>query len=182
MARTFLASFLFQGGWCSENPSLWFWKVGIICIIKALLYFILLITIKRSQWLIIASSYHEIPFKHQRPDDPLRYHEARWNCLTLWFWANGEPEPVQPDLQWFCQRGASRSSRARSVCQSQNQLAHRQAGFLVNRLKFLQRKHSGVFISMHNRVRHNVTMLRERALRFRCSQPSIRVVVESAAS
>jgi len=44
---------------------------------KALLYFILLITIKRSQWLIIASSYHEISFKHQRPDYPVRYHEAR---------------------------------------------------------------------------------------------------------
>lgn len=53
---------------------------------------------------------------------------------------------------------------------------------LVNRLKFLQRKHSGVFISMHNRVRHNVIMLPQRALRFRSSQPSIRVVVESAAS
>lgn len=53
---------------------------------------------------------------------------------------------------------------------------------LVNRLKFLQRKHSGVFISMHNLVRHNVTMLPQRALRFRSSQPSIRVVVESAAS
>jgi hypothetical protein len=77
IARTFLASLALSRRLGLQKSCYMVLECGHYLHQKALLYFILLIAIKRNQWLIIVSSYHEIPFKHQRPDDPVHYHEAR---------------------------------------------------------------------------------------------------------